>query len=153
MSTSSVQQPAHTPAEKPITIEFLNDWWFLLLAIASIVAYLVRLEVGVSGNKEAVKKLTDAELPLMKQGCVICKAEVETKIHSNKATFSAEIQSALIAQREFISAQIALVLEKLNTRDTQIQSLKEQTERQGTDIRKLSHDFYGTFHSRKSDND
>ena len=151
--TQTTQQPSHYPVEKPITLEFLNDWWFLLLAIASIVAYLVRLEVGVSGNKEAVKKLTDAELPLMKQSCVICKAEVDSKLHSNKTTFSAEIQNALVAQREFISAQIALVLEKLNMRDAQIQNLKEQTDRQGAELRKLGHDYYGNFHIRKTDDD
>lgn len=59
-----------------------------------------------------------------------------------KATVTQDIQTALLSQRDFISAQIALILEKLNTRDTQLQNLKEQTDRQGAELRRLSHDIY-----------
>lgn len=150
MSQTTTSQQIHATPEKPITVEFLNDWWFLLLALGSVVAYLVRLEVGVNSNKESTSRIINTDLPLMRQSCSNCKAEVEMKLAANRQAFTAEIQNALVGQREFIANQIALVLEKLNTRDSQMLNLKEQTDRQGAEIRRLSNHVHEEDYKNKS---
>jgi hypothetical protein len=131
-SANAHQSEPHTP----ITVESLSQFWFLAIAGVAIVAYLVRLEMGV---KAGTARLTELEHEIES-----CKARITSfddrcilhhgTLHSIVAE---EIKRNMESQQAFLSSKIDLLLEKLNARDAQIASLKEQVNRQGADIREI----------------
>lgn len=137
--STTTSPPAYPPPEqdKPITIEGISEFWFLIVALVSIVAYLVRLEIGVSTNRDRLAKVEDEVIPAINKDLVSVEANIENRIKEARAVFSVELQSALDAQKVFIQSRFDLILEKLSSRDTAIADLKEQSSRQGQELREM----------------
>lgn len=134
--TTTAQQP-YPPPEKPITIEGLSEFWFLIMALVSIVAFLVRLEFGVSSGKDRLSKIEDESLPTIHREIELVESNIESRITEAKAVFSKELNNALDNHKIFLQSRFDLLLEKLSTRDAAIADLKEQANRQGREIREM----------------
>lgn len=128
-------QPPDSPSaidtQKPITIDALNDIWFLALALIAVVAYCVRIELGVKNAETRINRLENETIPGIRAELADIEAHFESTLHEAKKVFASELASALTSQREFIAGQTALILEKIS-------NVKEQTDRQGRELRQFS---------------
>lgn len=144
---STQQQPANS---MPITVESLSEFWFLAITGVAVIAYLVKLELGVKSNREQLDLVANAELPKLEKGLAELDIRYQHKLEENHRFISTEIQTALLSQQNFLSSQVEIILEKLNSRDAAIANLKEQLNRQGNDIREIEgHLKYQTHHHPK----
>jgi outer membrane murein-binding lipoprotein Lpp len=109
-------------AEQPITVEAINDIWFLIVALAAVVAYCVRVELSVQNCDRRINRIETDVREL--------ESDFEDSLAEVRKAFSAELQAALESQREFIAGQTALILEKIH-------NIKEQTDRQGKELREV----------------
>ena len=126
------------PQEKPITIEGISEFWFLILALVSIVAYLVRLEMGVMANRDRLRKIEDETLPAFNKDLDSIETNLESRLQEARAVFAVELKTALESQKDFIQSRFDVLLEKLSTRDSAIAALKEQSDRQGQELREMN---------------
>ncbi len=151
---SSQQQYSSQPPNQPqpITVELLPEIWFIGLAIVAIVAYLVKLELGVKDNRSRIEEIDEDVLPEIRRTVTTLESRNESRIKEMHGSISAEIHASLNTQQHFISSQFELILEKLNSRDAAIANLKEQINRQGADIREIEgHVKYWEHHHKKPD--
>jgi hypothetical protein len=136
-SQSTDRPPDYPPNRQPITIDIISELWFLILAGIFVVGYFVRLELGVKGNRERIDMLNQCELPKMQSEHEGIEARIERRIEALHHELSKEIQVGMESQHIRLSAQLDLILEKLNSRDGVIAGIKDQLNRQGNDIREL----------------
>lgn len=153
--TEHQQQYSVPPSQpRPITVELLSEVWFIGLAVVAIVAYVVRLELGVKDTRQRIDTVTEEVLPELRHSVTIAETKAEGRLRDLHRSITAEIHTSLSTQQGFISSQVELILEKLNSRDTAIANIKEQVNRQGADIRELEgYIKYGTRsnHGQKED--
>jgi hypothetical protein len=116
---------------KPITVDAINDVWFLIVALVGIVAYCVRIEFGVRNCESRVQKLECETVPGLRREMADVEADFESTLKEAKRMFKIELREALEAQKTFIEAQTAIVLEKIS-------NIKDQTDRQGREIREFN---------------
>lgn len=117
-------------SEQPITIEAINDIWFLIVAGVAVIAYCVRLELNVKEVDRRIERLESEALPEIKREITSVQVETEKTMLEARRYCGMEFKTALDSQREFIAGQVALILEKVS-------NVKEQADRQGREIREL----------------
>ena len=138
LSTTTQPPTQESDTENPITVEGISEFWFLILALVSIVAFLVRLKLEVSENKERLKKIENEMIPVINKDLDLTKASIDSRLQDTRGLFAVELKSALQSQREFIQSRFDLILEKLSSRDSTISALKEQADRQGKELREIT---------------
>lgn len=116
--------------EQPITIEAINDIWFLIVAGVAVIAYCVRLELNVKEADRRLERLENEILPEIKREIANVQMETEKMTLEARRYCGMEFKTALDSQREFIAGQVALILEKVS-------NVKEQSDRQGKEIREM----------------
>lgn len=117
-------------SEQPITIEAINDIWFLIVAGVAVIAYCVRLELNVKEVDRRIERLEGEALPEIKREITNVQMETEKTMMEARRYCGMEFKTALDSQREFIAGQVALILEKVS-------NVKEQADRQGREIREM----------------
>lgn len=117
-------------SEHPITVEAINDVWFLIVAGVAAIAYCVRLELNVKEVDRRIERLESEALPEIKREITGVQVETEKTMLEERRYCDMEFKTALDSQREFIAGQVALILEKVS-------HVKEQADRQGKEVREL----------------
>lgn len=126
----SQPKPVIGVADQPITVETLNDIWFLVVALVAVVAYCVRVELSVQNCDRRINRIETEVVPALRHDVRELESDFEDSLAEVKKAFSAELQAALESQRDFIAGQTALILEKIH-------NIKEQTDRQGKELREV----------------
>jgi hypothetical protein len=117
--------------EKPITIDAINDVWFLVVALIAVVAYCVRVELGVKDCQSRLNKVENEVIPGLRKELADVELHFESTLQEAKRMFATELRNALDAQRDFIAGQTNVILEKIS-------NIKEQSDRQGREIREFN---------------
>jgi len=131
--TNAQDSKAITAADTPgnaITVEAINDIWFLLLALVAVIAYCVRIELGVKDVEKRVTKVEDESIPSLRRETKEMEIDIEKTMIEARRTCGGEFNAAIESQREFILGQTAVILEKIS-------NIKEQSDRQGAELREL----------------
>jgi len=118
------------PSGRAITVEAINDIWFLLVALVAVIVYCVRIEVSVKDLQRRIQKVEEESIPELHREIREVEMVIEKTMTEARRVCGVEFHAAIASQREFIEGQTALVLEK-------IANIKEQTDRQGREMREF----------------